>query len=57
MTENKEMNVKRFPDCDCSEDCLPEQGTGKNYKNVVTYILIKDSDCCSGAGRTGSRSG
>ena len=40
VTENKKMNVLRFPDCDCSEDYLQEQGMGKNYKDY--------NDLCTG---------
>ena len=41
MTENKEKNVMRFPDCDCNEDCLHNQGTSKNIQAIVTYVLLK----------------
>jgi hypothetical protein len=26
---NNPKNVQRFPDCNCSEDCLHDHGTGK----------------------------
>jgi hypothetical protein len=27
------MTAQRFPNCNCNEDCIQEQGTAKNYKN------------------------
>jgi hypothetical protein len=33
-------NVKRFPDCNCSEDYIQEQGTGKNYRNYNDLCTV-----------------
>jgi hypothetical protein len=41
MTENKTTTIKRFPDCTCSEDCLHDYGSGKNYKNSCDLCTDK----------------
>jgi hypothetical protein len=30
-----QKTVKRFPACNYGEDCIQEQGTGKNYKVCI----------------------
>jgi hypothetical protein len=32
MTENKIKTVQRFPNCNCSEDSIQEQGTYRDVK-------------------------
>ena len=41
MTENRTMNVQRFPDCSCSEDCLHDQGTARNYEGCYGLCIVK----------------
>jgi hypothetical protein len=35
------MTAQRFPNCNCSEDCVQEQGTAKNYKECIHLCMAK----------------